>query len=109
MSFSLNNLGVAPTILHLMQCAIVANANNSSTKKDSSASKPGTSRKDREKSDDSAAEALFEEANCYALVGLLNEEISNDVLACFVKIFLLETNSTNIRWQAHALILAIYK
>lgn len=101
--------GVAPTILHLMQCAIVANSNTQTTKKESATSKPSASRKDREKSDDSAAEALFEETNCVALVELLNKEIPKDVFACFIKTFLLETNATNIRWQAHALILAIYK
>lgn len=27
----------------------------------------------------------------------------------FIRTFLLETNSTSVRWQAHALLLAIYE
>lgn len=102
--------GVAPTILNLMQCAIVTNINNNVAKKaENGSSKPSTSRKDREKSDDSAAEALFEEANCTALVEQINKQVSREVFARFIKTFLLETNATNVRWQAHALILAVYK
>lgn len=36
-------------------------------------------------------------------------QVSQDELKLFVKAFLLETNSTSVRWQAHALLLAIYK
>ncbi|KAF5296758.1 hypothetical protein FQR65_LT10159 [Abscondita terminalis] len=99
--------GVAPTILHLMQCAIVTN-NNNPEKKSESASKPNTSRKDREKSDDSAAEALFDEVNCAALVDQINKQVSIKTLTYFIKTFVLEANITNVRWQAHALTRAIY-
>ena len=95
--------GVAPTILHLLQCAIAGN------KKPSESTKQSTSRKEREKSDDSAAEALFEEANCVALVDQINKQVSKEVFARFIKTFMLETNTTSVRWQAHTLILAIYK
>jgi E3 ubiquitin-protein ligase UBR4 len=66
-------------------------------------------RKDREKSDDSDTEARFEEAQCIALVNQINKQVSRDLLARFIKTFLLETNATTVRWQAHALVLAIYK
>lgn len=94
--------------MHLIQCAIVTNTTSNPSKK-SDNSKPTTSRKDREKSDDSAAEALFEEVNCTTLVEQLNKQIHREVFARFIKTFLLETNATNVRWQSHALILAIYK
>ncbi|XP_008200345.2 E3 ubiquitin-protein ligase UBR4 isoform X1 [Tribolium castaneum] len=94
--------GVAPTILHLLQCAI-ANGTNKKLEKSTS------SRKEREKSDDSAAEALFEEANCGVLVEQINKQVSREVFARFVKTFMLETNTTSVRWQAHTLILAVYK
>ncbi|RZB39229.1 zf-UBR domain containing protein [Asbolus verrucosus] len=98
--------GVAPTILHLLQCAI---ANGSNKKVAESTNRQSTSRKEREKSDDSATEALFEEANCVTLVEQINKQVSKEVFANFVKIFMLETNTTSVRWQAHTLILAVYK
>lgn len=101
--------GVAPTILQLLQCAIVSNASNTSSKKTESTPKPTTSRKDREKSDDSATESFFDETNCVTLVEQINQQVPKEVLAGFVKTFLLETNATSVRWQAHALIYAIYK
>lgn len=70
---------------------------------------PATARKDREKSDDSDTEARFEEAQCITLVSQINKQVSHDLLARFVKTFLLETNATTVRWHAHALVLAIYK
>ncbi|KAK9707802.1 hypothetical protein QE152_g27615 [Popillia japonica] len=101
--------GVAPTILHLLNCAIVVNAAGGTSKKSETTSKSGTSRKDREKSDDSAAEALFEESNCIALVEQINKQVSREILTRFIRTFVLETNSTNVRWQAHALIVAMHK
>ncbi|XP_072386468.1 E3 ubiquitin-protein ligase UBR4 [Diabrotica undecimpunctata] len=102
-SFLLDD-GVAPTVLQLLQSAIVVN---------SPAKKPDpsktTSRKDREKSDDSSTEAVFEESNSVILVEQITKHISKEVFARFIKTFMLETNITSVRWQAHALTLAIYK
>ncbi|CAH0559665.1 unnamed protein product [Brassicogethes aeneus] len=96
--------GVAPTILGLLQCAIVHNNTRKVEVKQSS-----SSRKDREKSDDSTAEAAFEESSCVTLVEQINKQVSREVLARFVKTYMLETNTSSVRWQAHALILAVYK
>ncbi|KAF7280363.1 hypothetical protein GWI33_006135 [Rhynchophorus ferrugineus] len=104
-SFLLDD-GVAPTILQLLTSALVINSNQQSKKSESSSK---TSRKDREKSDDSAVEALFEESNCVALVEQINKQVSREVLARFIKTFTLENNTTTVRWQAHGLVLAIYK
>lgn len=101
-------LGVAPTILHLIQCAIVVNT-NSNVKKTESSSKPTTSRKEREKSDDSNVESVFDETSCFVIVEQINKQVPREILAMFIKTFMLETNATSVRWQAHALILAIYK
>ncbi|KAJ8985586.1 hypothetical protein NQ317_015077 [Molorchus minor] len=98
--------GVAPTILQLLQSALVI---NSGVLRKPDSSKPSTSRKDREKSDDSAVEALFEESSCLTLVEQINKQISREIFARFIKTFMLETNTTSIRWQAHALVQAIYK
>lgn len=96
--------GVAPTILQLLQCALVV---NTTAKK--SDSKSSTTRKDREKSDDSTIESLFEESSCVTLVEQINKQISREVLARFIKTFMLETNTTSVRWQAHALVQSIYR
>jgi E3 ubiquitin-protein ligase UBR4 len=70
---------------------------------------PAPARKEREKSDDSDTEARFEEAQCITLVTQINKQVACDLLARFIKTFLLETNATVVRWQAHSLVLAIYK
>lgn len=93
--------------MHLLQCAIVTNV--SSSKKTEVNVKPGPSRKEREKSDDSATESVFDEANGVLLVEQINKQVPKEVFAGFIKTFLLETNATGVRWQAHALVLAIYK
>ena len=102
-------LGVAPTILHLLNCAVVSNTTVNSSKKTEGNAKYVTLRREREKSDDSATEALFDEISCISLVEQINKQIPKDILAQFIKTFILETNSTSVRWQAHALIVAIYK
>ncbi|KAK9874861.1 hypothetical protein WA026_005677 [Henosepilachna vigintioctopunctata] len=97
--------GVSPTVLHLLQCAIVSS--NSSKKNDQN--KPSSLRKEREKSDDSATEAVFEEANCVTLVEQISKNVSKESFARFIKTFMLETNITQARWQAHALVLSLYR
>lgn len=103
--------GVAPTILQLLHSAIVVSTNTSSNKKDSTGkiNSNNVSRKEREKSDDSAAEALFEEGHCVALVQQINKLVPREIFARFIRTFMLETNSTSVRWQAHGLVQAIYK
>lgn len=102
-SFLLDD-GVSPTILQLLQCALVV-----SNSKKNDTIKTNSTRKDREKSDDSSIEALFEESTSIVLVEQINNHISKEVIARFIKNFMLETNITAVRWQAHALVQAIYK
>lgn len=66
-------------------------------------------RREREKSEDSDTEARFEEVQCLALVEQIQKQVSPSLLTKFIQTFLLEANNTNVRWQAHSLILAIYK
>nr|CAD7443272.1 unnamed protein product [Timema bartmani] len=105
--------GVCPTILQLLQCAICGTKSATPSQTPSSGSTTAApaapSRKEREKSEDSDTEARFEEAQCVSLVTQINKQVSPELLARFVKSFLLETNATTVRWQAHALVLAIYK
>lgn len=96
---------MAPTILQLLNCAIVM---QNTTKKQETSSK-STARKEREKSDDSVAEAAFEEASCIALVEQINQHVPAEVLARFIRTFILETNNSTLRWQAHSLVFSLYK
>ncbi|XP_044730066.1 E3 ubiquitin-protein ligase UBR4 isoform X3 [Chrysoperla carnea] len=111
--------GVCSTILQLLQCAICpsstsipkkSHTNEQSTAgKSNSTATTSSSRKEREKSEESDNESKFEETNCATLVEQINSQVQPEILARFMKAFLLETNATNVRWQAHSLVLAIYK
>jgi len=48
-------------------------------------------------------------AAAQSLVQLLTEAVDEDVMSQFVQNFLLESNSTAVRWQAHELLYSIYK
>jgi E3 ubiquitin-protein ligase UBR4 len=50
-----------------------------------------------------------DEALCYALVQLVSRSIDCDLLINFIRWFLLESNSSSVRWQAHSLVLHIYR
>lgn len=66
-------------------------------------------RKERDKSEESdSTDSKFEDSQCAVLVNQINAQVSTEVLRKFIKTFLLETNSTNVRWQAHALLLSMY-
>ncbi|XP_050533339.1 E3 ubiquitin-protein ligase UBR4 [Daktulosphaira vitifoliae] len=95
--------GVSSTILHLLQYAICGAKNQSAT--------PSTkeSKSKVSKVAEDIENAMLEEAQCMILVKELNKRLNRDILSRFIKTFLLETNSTHIRWQAHALILSIYR
>ncbi|XP_034944940.1 E3 ubiquitin-protein ligase UBR4 isoform X2 [Chelonus insularis] len=102
--------GVSSTVLQLLQCAICANTKPKDSKlKESKSTSNSKERRDRAKSEDSDIEAKFEETQCVNLVEQLQKQVSPALLTKFIKTFLLETNNTNVRWQAHSLILAIYK
>ncbi|XP_076674868.1 E3 ubiquitin-protein ligase-like protein poe isoform X2 [Andrena cerasifolii] len=109
--------GVSPTVLQLLQCAICS-SNKQKESKDSKCKETTTKsgvvgakerEREREKSEDSDTEAKFEQVQCLALVEQIQKQVSPSLLTKFIQTFLLETNNTNVRWQAHSLILAIYK
>ncbi|XP_032676900.1 protein purity of essence isoform X4 [Odontomachus brunneus] len=114
--FSISTLldeGVSPTVLQLLQCAICSNNKckeaRDTRSKDSKSTTGTKERREREKSEDSDTEAKFEEAQCLTLVEQIQKQVHPALLIKFIQTFLLETNNTNVRWQAHSLILAIYK
>ncbi|XP_060810461.1 E3 ubiquitin-protein ligase UBR4 isoform X2 [Amyelois transitella] len=99
---------VAPTVLQLLQCALCAPQPPPPASKQSASEWPP----ERERSADSDAfvsdGSKFQEQRVPVLVQQILKQVSQDELKMFVKAFLLETNSTAVRWQAHALLLAIY-
>ncbi|XP_028033464.1 protein purity of essence isoform X1 [Bombyx mandarina] len=100
---------VAPTVLQLLQAALCAPA-SATPKQDSK--QAGTDWPERERSaeNDSYTSdgSKFQEQKVGPLVQQILKQVNQDELKMFVKAFLLETNSTSVRWQAHGLLLAIY-
>ena len=50
-----------------------------------------------------------DEELCINLVQILSKVLDQELLIKFVRTFLLESNITSIRWQAHSLVHQIYK
>lgn len=50
-----------------------------------------------------------EDQLCSALVSQLNKFADKETLIQFLRCFLLESNSSSVRWQAHCLALHIYR
>ncbi len=110
--------GVSPIILQLLQNAICSNAATGATQQrgpESSASSTTSSRLSRggrsalkggEKSKlEDTDESELEEST---LVRQVNQLVSTELLFRFVEKFLLECNSTSVRWQAHSLIVTLH-
>lgn len=107
--------GVSSIILQLLQSAI---CNTQGVKQDSGSASATSmkisvlkERKDRDKSEesDTATESKFDPAQCVALVTQIFNQVPFQNLTKFIRSFLLETNSTAIRWQAHSLVYAFYE
>lgn len=98
---------VSSIILQLLQSAVCNNG-----KPEVVTVKPSSlkDRRDREKSEESetTADSKFDPSHCNVLVGQIFAQVPKQTLSRFVKSFLLETNSTSIRWQAHSLVYAFY-
>ncbi|XP_062622353.1 E3 ubiquitin-protein ligase UBR4-like, partial [Saccostrea cucullata] len=108
------NEGVAPTLLQLLQSALCGNKSEEGKDggKSSVTGSPGKPKKDKDKDkndQDSDDGQKHDEALCLSLVQLLMKILDRDLLVKFVRTFLLESNSTSIRWQAHSLLHSIYK
>lgn len=104
--------GVSPIILQLLQSA-VCNGSSGDGKQDqkSSQSVIKVIRQDRERSEESecSIDSKFDPSQCAILVTQIFNQTSVQLLTKFIKIFLLETNITSIRWQAHGLLYAFYE
>ncbi|GIX73745.1 e3 ubiquitin-protein ligase UBR4, partial [Caerostris extrusa] len=107
--------GVSPIILQLLQCALCgAKAmqqqqlpGNTNTQ---SANSPSKQRKEKVETEEDANESSKGDiAQCVALALQVNKFVEKTLLSHFIRAFLLESNSTSVRWQAHSLIFHLHK
>lgn len=97
-SFKLDD-GVNPIVLQLMQNAICTGSNPVTTRKRSFS--PVKQRKNQELMDENSLSQK--------LIGNLSKHLNQDLLKRFIEKFLLECNTSSVRWQAHALIVILQK
>ncbi|XP_069598111.1 E3 ubiquitin-protein ligase UBR4 isoform X6 [Ranitomeya imitator] len=114
--------GVSPVLLQLLSCAlcgskVLSTASGSSAAPSSSSGQSGSQsksstkkskkeEKDKDKEGDGSSQ---EEQLCTALVNQLNKFADKETLIQFLRCFLLESNASSVRWQAHCLALHIYR
>ncbi|XP_017342515.1 E3 ubiquitin-protein ligase UBR4 isoform X1 [Ictalurus punctatus] len=113
--------GVSPVLLQLLSCALCgskvlaasssggssgAGASQSSQSKSSSKK---SKKEDKEKDKEGEGAGSQEDQLCSALVSQLNKFADKETLIQFLRCFLLESNSSSVRWQAHCLALHIYR
>uniref|UniRef100_A0A6B2EA35 Putative e3 ubiquitin-protein ligase ubr4 n=1 Tax=Phlebotomus kandelakii TaxID=1109342 RepID=A0A6B2EA35_9DIPT len=98
--------GVSPIVLQLLQSA-VCNGSKSAVESKAMVKE----RRDREKSEESecTGDSKFDPGLCASLVDQIFNQVAPQLVTKFIRLFLLETNSTNLRWQAHSLIYAFYE
>ncbi|XP_069467171.1 E3 ubiquitin-protein ligase UBR4 isoform X2 [Ambystoma mexicanum] len=119
--------GVSPVLLQLLSCALcgsrVLSAASTSSAPSSAPAASGTGqpptqsksvtkkskKEDKEKEKDGEASSSQEEQLCTALVNQLNKFADKETLIQFLRCFLLESNASSVRWQAHCLALHIYR
>ncbi|XP_026550525.1 E3 ubiquitin-protein ligase UBR4-like, partial [Notechis scutatus] len=121
--------GVSPVLLQLLSCALCgskvlsgsASAGSSGTtvpggsssgqpsgQSKSSTKKSKKEDKEKEREGDGSSGSQ-EDQLCTALVNQLNKFADKETLIQFLRCFLLESNSSSVRWQAHCLTLHIYR
>uniref|UniRef100_A0A3Q2Q7B9 E3 ubiquitin-protein ligase UBR4-like domain-containing protein n=1 Tax=Fundulus heteroclitus TaxID=8078 RepID=A0A3Q2Q7B9_FUNHE len=121
--------GVSPVLLQLLSCALCgskvlassssgssslsgggsgsAGQGGASQSSQSKSSSKKSKKEDKEK--DKEGEISQEDQLCMALVSQLNKFADKETLIQFLRCFLLESNSSAVRWQAHCLALHIYR
>ncbi|CAG03215.1 unnamed protein product [Tetraodon nigroviridis] len=121
--------GVSPVLLQLLSCALcgskvlasstsasLSGGGSSSTGQtgasqasQSKSSSKKSKKEDKEKDKDGDSVGSQEDQLCMALVSQLNKFADKETLIQFLRCFLLESNSSAVRWQAHCLALHIYR
>ncbi|XP_078094991.1 E3 ubiquitin-protein ligase UBR4 isoform X5 [Mustelus asterias] len=120
--------GVSPVLLQLLSCALcgskvlsttsssstggtgttAASSSSGQTGSQSKSSSKKSKKEEREKEKDENTSSQ-EDQLCTALVSQLNKFADKETLIQFLRCFLLESNSSSVRWQAHCLTLHIYR
>ncbi|KAL5011609.1 hypothetical protein ScPMuIL_010160, partial [Solemya velum] len=110
--------GVASTFLQLLLCALCGTkalqtpAPGSAPSTGSPAKQKREKEKDRDRdrdrNDDSDDGQKHDEGLCIILVQMMVKVLDKNLLTMFIQTFLLESNNTNIRWQAHSLVHQLY-
>lgn len=101
--------GVASLLLQLLTCALCGNKKTAASHSSSTSSSKSKKEK-TEKSEDSSEELQkHDEALCQQLIKQVTKLVGQGVLAKFIRHHLLESNDSQLRWQAHGLILHIFK
>ncbi|XP_068695175.1 E3 ubiquitin-protein ligase UBR4-like isoform X2 [Montipora foliosa] len=103
--------GVTPLMLQLLGYAICEMKTPPSSspqkgKKDKKDEKEKSKSKEKDKDKDKDKEKT---AAAQCLVQLLSDAVDEEVMSQFVQNFLLESNSTAVRWQAHELLFSMHK
>ncbi|XP_057245015.1 E3 ubiquitin-protein ligase UBR4-like, partial [Malurus melanocephalus] len=121
--------GVSPVLLQLLSCALcgskVLSVASSSASSSASSTAPAASgsgqaaqsksstkkskKEEKEKEREGEGAGSQEDQLCTALVNQLNKFADKETLIQFLRCFLLESNSSSVRWQAHCLALHIYR
>ncbi|KAH8249088.1 hypothetical protein KR032_005683 [Drosophila birchii] len=108
--------GVSPIIIQLLQaavCNLPAGTNGSKLPQplpSTSSSTSSKARSDREKSEDTDAYySKFDPAQCGTFVHQIFRYACDALIIRFVRIFLLENNITQLRWQAHSFINGLFE
>ncbi|XP_072282664.1 E3 ubiquitin-protein ligase UBR4 isoform X5 [Pyxicephalus adspersus] len=112
--------GVSPVLLQLLSCALCGSKvlSAASSSGAPSSGQPGSQSKsstkkskkeEKEKEKEGEGSNSQEEQLCTALVNQLNKFADKETLIQFLRCFLLESNASSVRWQAHCLALHIYR
>ncbi|XP_065311151.1 E3 ubiquitin-protein ligase UBR4 isoform X4 [Dermacentor albipictus] len=111
--------GVASIILQLLQCGLCGTASmQQAPQHQQGASKPHAAsgspfkqphRRERDTSEEPDEVENSDEAQCAALAQQVHSSVERSLLGQFVRAFLLECNSTAVRWQAHSLLHQLHR
>ncbi|KAH8352243.1 hypothetical protein KR084_002940 [Drosophila pseudotakahashii] len=106
--------GVSPIIIQLLQAAVcnlpAPNGSKQAQPQPSTSSSSGKLRTDREKSEDTDAYySKFDPAQCGTFVHQIFRYACDALIIRFVRIFLLENNISQLRWQAHSFMTGLFE
>ena len=107
-SFVLDD-GLAPKLLQLLHSA-VSGTHRTEKEKEKEAKKDAEGKSGEKEKDNKTPEVSPEtEQRCRELACHLLKSFDENTLVKFIRCFLLQSNSSSVRWQAHAFLHCLYK